>query len=101
MPRCKKKRCCRCLDGEILYKPVSFPCKELNETSILLDEFEAMRLCDLEGLDQTAAGDKMGVSRGTVQRLLVGGRQKLIAALMNNEVIHIQNSSNQISEEES
>lgn len=49
---------------------------------LALDEFEAMRLCDLEGLDQDQAGERLGVSRGTVQRLLQSGRTKLLGAMV-------------------
>ena len=46
------------------------------------DELEALRLCDMEGLFQEQAGERMGVSRGTVQRLLASARQKTAAALV-------------------
>ena len=71
---------------------MAIPCSDLQETVIGLDEFEAMRLCDLEELDQITAGEKMGVSRGTIQRLLTNGRKKLIAGLINSSVIRIQNA---------
>jgi predicted DNA-binding protein (UPF0251 family) len=44
-------------------------------------ELEALRLVDLEGLSQEEAGKKMGVSRGTVWRLLQRGRKKTVQAL--------------------
>lgn len=89
LPRCKKQRCCRHLDSEIIYKPAGVPCSELNEVLLELDEFEALRLCDLDGLDQETAGTRMGVSRGTVQRLLASGRRKLIGALVNQAALRI------------
>jgi predicted DNA-binding protein (UPF0251 family) len=51
---------------------------------LALDEFEAMRLCDLEGLSQIEAGERMQISRGTVQRLLESGRRKVVQALLAN-----------------
>jgi predicted DNA-binding protein (UPF0251 family) len=57
------------------------------------DEFEAMRLCDLEGLSQIDAGERMQVSRGTVQRLLESGRQKTVVALLRNEGLAIGDES--------
>jgi predicted DNA-binding protein (UPF0251 family) len=39
------------------------------------------RLCDLQGLFQEQAGEKMGVSRGTVQRLLASAHRKVAEAL--------------------
>lgn len=99
LPRCKKQRCCRMFGNDILYKPVAIPCSELQEIVIELDEFEAMRLCDVEELDQITAGERMGVSRGTIQRLLSKGRKKLIKAFINSAVIRIQNSTEKLEEE--
>jgi predicted DNA-binding protein (UPF0251 family) len=36
----------------------------------------AMRLCDLEGIDQARAAEEMGFSRGTVQRLVPSGHSR-------------------------
>jgi predicted DNA-binding protein (UPF0251 family) len=44
-------------------------------------ELEALRLVDLEGLSQEEAGEKMGVSRGTVWRLLQSARKKTTQAI--------------------
>jgi excisionase family DNA binding protein len=46
------------------------------------DELEALRLCDGEGLTQEQAGERMGVSRGTIQRLVASGRQKVIDTIV-------------------
>jgi predicted DNA-binding protein (UPF0251 family) len=56
-----------------------------------LDELEAMRLCDGEGFDQQSAGAHMGISRGTVQRLVVSGRKKVICALLSSSALVIEN----------
>ncbi len=45
------------------------------------DELEALRLVYLEGLTQQEASKKMGISRGTLWRLLDSGRKKLVKAL--------------------
>lgn len=82
MPRMPKHRFCREDSSGVLYKPRGIPADQLTCTSIELDEFEAMRLCDLDGKDQTEAGDQMGVSRGTIQRLLESGRKKLLQAVI-------------------
>jgi len=44
-------------------------------------ELEALRLVDLEGLSQEQAGTKMGISRGTIWRLLQSARRKVAQAL--------------------
>ncbi len=91
MPRCKKKRCCRRLDNERIFKPIGIPLKQLEMVGIELDEFEAIRLCDLEGMSQIEAGEQMQISRGTVQRLLQSGRKKIAYALLNLHGINIKN----------
>jgi len=50
---------------------------------------EALRLVDLEGLSQEEAGDRMGVSRGTVWRLLQEARRKIAQALTEGRRIQI------------
>jgi predicted DNA-binding protein (UPF0251 family) len=64
---------------------------ELEVIELRLDELEAIRLCDVEGLDQAGAGERMGVSRGTVQRLLKSGREKLARALLESAALRIGN----------
>ncbi|HIH89233.1 TPA: DUF134 domain-containing protein [Candidatus Bathyarchaeota archaeon] len=53
-------------------------------------ELEALRLVDLEGLSQEEAGTKMGVSRGTVWRLLQEARRKIATALSEGRRIDIK-----------
>jgi predicted DNA-binding protein (UPF0251 family) len=45
------------------------------------DELETLKLCDLDDLTQEEAGERMGVSRGTVQRILAAARKKVAMAL--------------------
>ena len=52
-------------------------------------ELEAMRLCDVERRDQSAAARCMGISRGTVQRLLRSGRAKVVCALVESHALVI------------
>ena len=54
-----------------------------------LDELEAMRLVDGENLTQEDAGEKMGISRGSIWRLLQSGRKKIITAIYENREIRI------------
>jgi len=88
----KKERCCRKIEGNKTFKPTGFPMKNLGSVEIELDEFEAMRLCDLDGKNQIEASEIMGISRGTIQRLLESGRKKLADALLNSKAINIKNS---------
>jgi len=85
--RPRKRRFCRRYRADRVYKPQGLPMREIGTTVISLDEFEALRLCDAEGLEQSEAGERIGVSRGTVQRLLYRARQQVIEAIINNNAI--------------
>lgn len=50
--------------------------------TIMPDELEALRLVYLEDMTQEEAAQKMGVSRGTIWRLLESGRKKLVQAIV-------------------
>jgi len=90
MPRPRKRRCCRRFAGDRVFKPRSIPMPELQIVRLDLAELEAMRLCDLERFEQEAAGDRMRISRGTVQRLLKSGRAKVVEALVTSAALVIQ-----------
>jgi len=59
------------------------------QVELELDELETLRLADLEGLEQDAAAERMGVSRGTFQRILYSARKKAADALTNGKGIRI------------
>lgn len=85
MARPKKPRKCRCpfsrLKGKA-FKPAGIPSTRLKFITLYRDELEAVRLCDMYDLTQQEAGKKMGISRGTVQRLLSSARKKIATALV-------------------
>jgi len=55
-------------------------------------ELETLRLVDLEGLSQEEAGVRMGVSRGTIWRLLQEARRKTARALVEGRSLRISTS---------
>jgi predicted DNA-binding protein (UPF0251 family) len=55
-------------------------------------ELEALRLVDLEGLSQEQAGTKMGVSRGTIWRLVKSARNKVAQALTEGKPLTVTNN---------
>jgi len=88
-PRPKKPRTCcpHRAPGSLVFKPAGTPLKEMEQVTLELDELEALRLCDGEGLSQQGAGEQMGISRGTVQRLVSTGRKKIIEALLGGRAL--------------
>jgi hypothetical protein len=56
------------------------PPRNLEPIFLEMAELEAFRLVDLEGLSQEEAGQRMGVSRGTVWRLVQSARKKTAQA---------------------
>lgn len=88
MSRPRKHRICRRFDGLRVF----VPCGTDHDEEVLFqrlafDELEALFLCDLEGLTQEEAGVRMGVSRGTVQRLLVRARSTVVRALAESQAL--------------
>ncbi len=53
------------------------------------DELESLHLCDGEDMSQEQAGICMGVSRGTVQRLLASARSKVAKTLVRQKALAI------------
>lgn len=85
------KRYARRLDSARAFKPVGIPKNDLETVFIMLDEFEALRLCDYENKSQIEAAEEMQVSRATIQRLLESGRKKIIEVLLENKALEIKN----------
>lgn len=63
--------------------------EEIPENILKLEELEAIRLKDLDGLEQGQCAEKMEVSRGTFQRILLSAREKVADSLVNGKPIHI------------
>ena len=80
-PRPKKARNCEGKFHGLAFKPTGTPLHELRQIELHLDELEVLRLCDREGLTQEEAGVRVGVSRGTIQRIITVARKKVAAAL--------------------
>ena len=87
----KKKRYARRLDHNRAFIPSIQENKVLYTNKIQLDEFEAVRLVDYEGLSQIEASIAMEVSRATLQRLLLKGRKNIVEAILHNNKLEIDN----------
>jgi len=90
MPRPHRGRWVGCNPGVTFFKPAGVPASALRVCRVDLDELEAMRLVDEEGLHQTQAAERMKVSQSTVARLLEAGRRKVTRALVHGEALEIQ-----------
>ena len=97
-PRPRKPRRCACPlreGGASVFKPVGVPAREVGVEVLEHDELEALHLCDGLGLTQEEAGERMGVSRGTVQRLLAGARRKVATALVEGKALRLETRKHQ------
>ncbi len=68
------------------------PSPQISDETVFLSiaEYEALRLVDLEGLNQFDTGNSMNVSRGTIWRLLDSGRRKLIQVIAEGKNLEIE-----------
>jgi predicted DNA-binding protein (UPF0251 family) len=73
-----------------LFKPAGVPTCRLPSVTLSLDEFEAVRLADLEGLYQEVVAERMGVSRPTVSRILAAARRNIAEALVAGKALRIE-----------
>ena len=73
-----------------VFKPRGVPVSGLETVNLGLDEFEAIRLADLEGLYQEAAAERMGVSRPTFGNIIQSARKKIADALVNSKALVIE-----------
>jgi predicted DNA-binding protein (UPF0251 family) len=87
--RPEKLRRVGCPGGRRGFKPIGRPAAELGVEILRLDELEALRLADLEGLYQEAAAERMGVSRTTFARILERARAAVARALIDEKLLAI------------
>jgi predicted DNA-binding protein (UPF0251 family) len=66
--------------------------------TLTVEELEAMRLCDFEGLEQEEAAARMEISRGTLQRILYSARHKSAEALCEGKGVRIQGGTYEVAD---
>ena len=71
------------------FKPAGVPLRQLEEVALSVDEFEALRLADLEGLYQDESARRMGISRATFARIVEASRRKVAEALVHGRALRI------------
>ena len=90
MPRPPKWRRVSFMPEVTFFKPAGIPLAHLEEILLSVEEAEAIRLRDLEGLEQEECARKMLISRPTFHRVLGSARKKLADALLNGKAIRIE-----------
>jgi len=84
---------CRCVCGNPhsdYFKPRGVPVCDLKEVGFALDEFEAVRLADLEGLYQEDAAKKMKISRQTFGNIIDSAHKKIADVIVNAKALRIE-----------
>jgi predicted DNA-binding protein (UPF0251 family) len=72
------------------FKPRGIPLSMLEEVVLTVDECEALRLADLEGLYQEQAAEKMNVSRPTFGRIIDAAHKKVAEAFVKGKALKIE-----------
>ena len=72
------------------FKPAGVRMVDLDEVILTLEEFEAFRLKDSEGIEQKEAAKRMGISQPTFNRLINSARKKIADAISHGKAIKIE-----------
>lgn len=91
MPRPCKKRKIRGKPNSNYFKPAGIRISELEEITLTLEEFEAIRLIDLKETPQGEAAKMMEISQPTLSRILKSARNKISDSIINGKAIRIHN----------
>ena len=98
MPRPVKCRRIASLPHTTYFKPAGIPMRVLEEVRVTIEEAEAIRLKDLEGLEQEQCAQRMSISRPTYQRVLASARKKFADALLHGKAIRIDGGNFEMAE---
>ena len=90
MPRPKNKRIVYEPPLFTEFKPVGIAGRSLEQVSLSLDEFEAVRLADYNGFSHEEASEEMEISRSTFTRLIEKARKKMADFVMNGKILTIE-----------
>ena len=97
MARPQKERRVENLPPLTHYKPVGIPLQDIEEIILTIEEMEAIRLADVEQLDQAIAAESMEISRPTFHRIVTLAHQKIASALWQGQVLKIDGGKFRIS----
>ena len=74
----------------VYFKPAGVPACTLEQVTLTLDEVEALRLADLQGLYQEQAATQMKISRPTFTRFIEVARRKVAEALIHGKALRLE-----------
>jgi predicted DNA-binding protein (UPF0251 family) len=98
MGRPKNCRRVRFLPESKYFKPRGIPLSVLEEITLTVDECEAIRLADFEGLYQEQAAERMAVSRQTFGRIIESAHKKVAEALVKGKALKIEGGEIEMAE---
>ena len=99
MPRPRKCRKVCCLPKSNLFGPLSTPDIDNEIIIMTVDEYETIRLIDLEGMIQEECANKMNVARTTVQKIYNDARNKIAKSLVNGNILKIEGGDYKLCDE--
>jgi predicted DNA-binding protein (UPF0251 family) len=99
MARPLKCRCIECRPNSYYFKPRGIPLMALEEVSLRMDELEALRLADYQGLYHEEAATKMEISRATFGRVLNEARRKVAEAILQGKALKIETPTDEKGEQ--
>lgn len=100
MPRPRKIRKICCIPGKITFGPRGIPFDESKLIQMTLDEYEAIRLIDFEGLKQEECAIQMNVARTTIQSIYQEARKKLSMALIQQKWLFVDGGDIEVCDDE-
>ena len=96
MPRPRKWRKVCCLPDSDKFGPLNASINQEHFVTMSVDEYETIRLIDLEGFTQEECSVQMKIARTTVQRIYNDARKKLAQSLVNGVVLRIEGGDYQL-----
>jgi len=91
--RPKINRCLRFRPNVYYFKPQGIPLRQLEEVVLFADEIEALKLYEVDGLDQKQAAEKMKISQPTFARTYASAIKKVALAIIKGKAIKILGKS--------
>ncbi len=90
MPRPRKRRDVCCLPRINEFVPLGEEPFQDDTVVVTVDEYEAIRLIDHEGLSQEECSDYMNVARTTAQQIYANARRKIAHAIVDGLPLRIE-----------